>query len=129
RGYINNEDLTKEHFIENPFGEGMIYKTGDLVKWLPDGNIAFLGRIDNQVKIRGFRIELSEIDRKLLSIDGIKQSLTMVHNISNTKTICSYVISDEQIDTKYLKSTLEKLLPSYMIPTFITQLKEFPLNI
>ena len=129
RGYINNEDLTKEHFIENPFGEGMIYKTGDLVKWLPDGNIAFLGRIDNQVKIRGFRIELSEIDRKLLSINGIKQSLTMVHNISNTKTICSYVISDEQIDTKYLKSTLEKLLPSYMIPTFITQLKEFPLNI
>lgn len=129
RGYINNEDLTKEQFIENPFGEGMIYKTGDLVKWLPDGNIAFLGRIDNQVKVRGFRIELSEIDRKLLAVNNIKQALTVVKNINNNKTICSYIISDEEIDIKNLKGILSKHLPPYMVPTFIMQLKEFPLNI
>ena len=129
RGYINNEDLTKEQFMDNPFGDGLIYKTGDLVKWLPDGNIAFLGRIDNQVKVRGFRIELSEIDRKLLAINDIKQALTIVKNINNNKTICSYIISDKEIDIKNLKNTLEKYLPSYMVPTFIMQLKDFPLNI
>lgn len=129
RGYLNNENLTKEQFVSNPFGDGIIYKTGDLVKWLPDGNIAFLGRIDNQVKVRGFRIELSEIDRKLLDINNIKQALTVIKNINNNKTICSYVLSDEQIDIKKLKSILEKHLPSYMVPTFIMQLKEFPLNI
>ena len=66
KGYFHRPDLTQQQFISNPFGEGMLYKTGDLVKWLPDGNLEFLGRIDNQVKVRGFRIELSEIDRKIL---------------------------------------------------------------
>ena len=130
RGYLNNSDLTKEQFIKNPFGEGLIYKTGDLVKWLHDGNIEFIGRIDNQVKVRGFRIELSEIDRKILSqASNIKQALTMVQNINNTKTICSYIVSDDQIDIAELKNTLKKYLPAYMLPTFIMQLKEFPLNI
>ncbi len=129
KGYLNNDSLTKEQFVQNPFGEGLVYKTGDLVKWLPDGNIEFLGRIDNQVKVRGFRIELSEIDRKILLDTTIKQSLTIVQNIHNTKTICSYIVSDKEINLLKLKSELGKHLPVYMIPTFITQLKEFPLNI
>ena len=129
KGYLNNDSLTKKQFIQNPFGEGFIYKTGDLVKWLPDGNIEFLGRIDNQVKVRGFRIELSEIDRKILLDTTIKQSLTIVQNIHNTKTICSYIVSDKKINLQKLKSNLGKHLPVYMIPTFIMQLKEFPLNI
>ncbi len=129
KGYLNRKDLTKEKFIDDPFSNGTIYKTGDLVKWLPDGNLIFIGRIDNQVKIRGFRIELSEIDKQILATNNIKHVITIVQNINQTKTICSYIISDEQINIANLKHTLEKQLPNYMIPNFITQLKDFPLNI
>jgi len=129
KGYFHRPDLTQQQFISNPFGEGMLYKTGDLVKWLPDGNLEFLGRIDNQVKVRGFRIELSEIDRKILLDTSIKQSLTVVKNIHQSKVICSYLVSDREISIKDLKATLAKSLPSYMIPAFIMQLPAFPLNI
>ncbi len=130
KGYLNNPNLTKQQFIQNPFGEGTIYKTGDLVKWLPDGNIIFIGRIDHQVKIRGFRVELSEIDRQiLLQEKNIKQSLTVVQVIHNVKTLCSYILSDIEIDFRILKDKLAKCLPVYMIPTFIIQLPCFPLNI
>ncbi|WP_173966804.1 AMP-binding protein, partial [Flavobacterium collinsii] len=74
RGYLNQEELTREKFIENPFKEGdRIYKTGDLARWLPDGNLEFIGRKDNQVKIRGYRIELGEIENVLSSVRGISQ--------------------------------------------------------
>ena len=129
KGYLNNDGLTEEQFIDNPFRDGILYKTGDLVKWLSDGNIVFMGRIDNQVKVRGFRIELSEIDKQILSVNNIKQSLTILQNINNTKTICSYIVSDDEININNLKHKLEKYLPNYMLPTFIMQLKEFPLNI
>lgn len=129
KGYLNREDLTKEQFIPNPFGEGLVYKTGDFVKWLPDGNLEFLGRIDHQVKVRGYRIELSEIDRKILLNETIKQSLTIVKNFHENKTICSYIVSDQKIDLKALKTFLGEHLPSYMVPSFIMQLDAFPLNI
>ena len=128
-GYLNNEILTAEKFIKNPFEEGNIYKTGDLVKWLPDGNIEFIGRIDNQVKIRGFRIELSEIDNHILTYPNIKQVISIVQNINNTKIICSYLVASENIDTNKLKSYLSKTLANYMIPTYIMQLEKLPLNI
>ena len=128
-GYINNETLTSEKFIKNPFEEGIIYKTGDLVKWLPDGNIEFIGRIDNQVKIRGFRIELSEIDTHILTYPNIKQAISIIQNINNTKTICSYIVGDENINKNKLKSHLSKTLANYMIPTYIIQLDKLPLNI
>ncbi|WP_143152559.1 non-ribosomal peptide synthetase, partial [Clostridium cavendishii] len=74
RGYLNNNKLTEEKFIENPYKSGeRMYKTGDLARWLPDGNIEFLGRIDHQVKVRGFRIELGEIETRLLEVEGIKE--------------------------------------------------------
>ena len=130
KGYLSNANLTNEQFIQNPFGEGIIYKTGDLVKWLPDGNIEFIGRIDNQVKVRGFRIELSEIDKQILDkFSEIKNSLSIIHNINNSKIICSYIVSDTKININKLKTNLEKILPSYMVPTFIMQLDELPLNI
>ena len=78
RGYLNNNNLTEEKFIKNPFGDGVLYKTGDLVKWLSDGNIEFIGRIDNQVKIRGFRVELNEINSKILQFPNIKESTTCI---------------------------------------------------
>ena len=130
KGYLNNKDLTGDKFIKNPFEEGIMYKTGDLVKWLPDGNIEFIGRIDNQVKVRGFRIELSEIDKQILDKDSdIKQSLTIIHNANNSKFICSYIVSNKSIDVNKLRTNLEKTLPAYMVPTFITQLNDLPLNI
>ena len=128
-GYLNNETLTNEKFIKNPFGDDVIYKTGDLVKWLPNGNIEFIGRIDNQVKIRGFRIELSEIDTHILTYPNIKQTISIVQNINNVKVIYSYIVAKENIDTNKLKSYLSKTLANYMIPKYIIQLEKLPLNI
>ena len=129
KGYLNNSDLTKEKFISNPFGAGTIYKTGDLVKWLPDGNIEFIGRIDNQIKLRGFRIELNEIDNTILTYPNIKQSVSIIQNINNNKTICSYIVSDKSIDITCLKKYLSKILANYMIPSHIISLDKLPLNI
>ena len=124
-GYLNREDLNSEKFIPNPFGEGYIYKTGDLVYLLPDGNINYIGRIDNQIKLRGFRIELSEIDSKILTYPGIKESVTVI----NSNQICSYIISNETISLDKLTNYLKGILPVFMIPNFIMQLDSLPLNV
>jgi len=123
-GYLNKEELTNEKFIKNPFGEGRVYKTGDLAVLLPDGCINYIGRIDNQVKLRGFRIELSEIDTKILEFPGIKQSITII----NSNIICSYIVTKEKISLENLKKHLRKILPSYMVPTYIKELDSIPLN-
>lgn len=81
RGYLNKPKLTAEKFVSNPFGTGRMYRTGDLVRWLPDGNIEFLGRIDEQVKIRGFRIELGEIESVLRKQQGITDVAVIAENI------------------------------------------------
>ena len=128
KGYWNNEELTKEKFIPNPFGSGMIYKTGDLVRWLPDGNIEFMGRIDNQVKIRGFRIELSEINQKISEYSAIKEAFTTITVIDEVKYICSYIVEKNSFDIDDLKNYLSNYLPSYMIPTYFVKLKKLPIN-
>ena len=124
-GYLNRDELTKEKFIDNPFGEGKVYKTGDLVSLLPNGAINYIGRIDNQVKLRGFRIELSEIDNKILEFPGIKESITIIYS----NTICSYIITKSDISLKDLKKHLSEELPAFMVPSFITILNSLPLNI
>ena len=129
KGYLNNEKLTLEKFIQNPFGNDIIYKTGDLAKWLPDGNIEFIGRIDNQVKVRGFRIELSEIDLKILEYPNINYATTILSTINNEKVICSYFVANTNIDLVKLKDFLKISLPSYMIPTYMLQLEKFEMNI
>lgn len=128
KGYYHNTELTNEKFIPNPFGKGMIYKTGDLVKWRADGTIDFLGRIDNQVKIRGFRVELGEINLHINNFAGIKEAVTIVNTIQNEKVICSYFVSDSTIVISDLKKYLSQFLPAYMIPTYFMQLKKFPIN-
>ena len=128
RGYLNNDELTNEKFIDSPFSEEKLYKTGDLTKWLPNGQIEFMGRIDSQVKIRGFRIELEEINVKISNYPNIKEVTTVIHNINNEKTICSYIVSDKNIDIADLKIFLKQVLPSYMIPTYFMQLKKLPIN-
>ncbi|MCS4459771.1 non-ribosomal peptide synthetase, partial [Clostridium botulinum] len=130
RGYVNRIELTSEKFIDNPFELGTkMYKTGDLARWLPDGNIEFLGRIDNQVKIRGFRIELGEIENRLLQHENIKEAAVLVkENKDSEKYICAYVVSEKNLEELDLKSHLKETLPEYMVPAYFVELEKMPLT-
>ncbi len=129
-GYLNNPLLTSEKFTLNPLavGKGM-YHTGDLARWLPDGNIEFLGRIDHQVKIRGFRIELGEVENALLKHQGIKESVVIARDDNGDKYLCAYIICNSDIDLDSLRTYLATCLPEYMVPSYIVELKELPLTI
>lgn len=130
RGYLNNRQLTTEKFIANPFGaHSLMYDTGDLGCWLPDGNIQFSGRRDKQVKIRGYRIELGEIESALLGIDtAMKQVLVTDREFRGAKTLVAYYVTDRSRDRKELKAYLQKRLPEYMIPSFYMELDRIPLT-
>jgi amino acid adenylation domain-containing protein len=141
RGYLNNPGLTMEKFIPNPFIKAeMIYKTGDLARWLPDGNLEFLGRTDEQVKIRGARIELREIEKQLLKHNQIEQTTVLAKEDKNgDKYLCAYFVRTE-IDDKRALSLTEKqrdsqlkhylsgTLPGYMIPSYFVQVENIPLT-
>lgn len=127
-GYLNNPSYTSQKFIPNPFDDGILYKTGDLVKWLSNGSIDFIGRIDNQVKIRGFRVELNEITLKIQEYKNINECISVIKTINNEKVICSYFSAKEKIDTMELKNWLLDYLPPYSIPTYLVQLEALPIN-
>ncbi|NOQ24319.1 MAG: amino acid adenylation domain-containing protein, partial [Bacteroidales bacterium] len=128
-GYLNNPELTKEKFIDHPFKEGeRLYKTGDQARWLPDGNIEFLGRIDHQVKIRGFRIELGEIENTLLKHKNIKESVVLAREENGDKYLCAYVLGKEELNHDELRAYMSSQLPDYMVPTYFVELDSFPLN-
>ena len=127
-GYLNRPELTAEKFIDNPFGEGKLYKTGDLAYWREDGNIAYVGRNDFQVKIRGLRIELGEIENAICSIDGISQAVAVVRkNNEGRQLICAFY-TGAKVDTKDIRSHIGKKLPKYMLPHICTHLDEMPLT-
>jgi fengycin family lipopeptide synthetase D len=129
RGYWGNDELTNEKFIANPFNENeRIYRTGDIAKWLPDGNIKYLNRIDNQVKIRGNRIELGEIEYTLSNHEKIKEVVVMAVGKEDEKSLCAYIISEVEIDTNELRIYLSKSLPEFMIPSYFVRLEELPLT-
>ncbi len=137
RGYLNNAELTKEKYFADPFAsadtpdqeENQVYKTGDLARWLPDGSIEFLGRMDNQVKIRGYRIELGEIENYLLAVNDIKESVVIAGNDKNGNIcLCAYLVSDAEIDAAELRSRLSDQLPGYMIPAHFIQIEKMPLT-
>lgn len=130
RGYLNNRELTEETFIECPFIPGeRIYKTGDMARWLPDGNIEYLGRIDHQVKIRGFRIELGEIESKLLAYETIKEAAVAVREDGEgNKQLCAYLVSDAEITVPDIRKFLSMELPEYMIPAYFVRLEKMPLS-
>ncbi|OIN82908.1 non-ribosomal peptide synthetase [Francisella sp. TX07-6608] len=133
RGYLNLPELTKERFIDNPFatlddiakGYTRLYKTGDICKWLANGEIEYIGRNDFQVKLRGFRIELGEIENVISAIDNIKQSCVLVNN----ETLVAYYVANTEIDETAIKDHLAEKLPEYMIPSFYMRLESFPLTI
>lgn len=128
RGYMNMPELTAEKFIESPFlpGERM-YKSGDLARWLPDGNLEFLGRKDHQVKIRGFRIETGEIEFQLLKHGLIKEAVVVARG-DEDKYLCAYYTAYEELSTSRLKDFLGRRLPDYMIPSYFVQLDAMPLT-
>ncbi|EPR11937.1 hybrid non-ribosomal peptide synthetase/type I polyketide synthase [Ruminiclostridium papyrosolvens] len=129
RGYMNHEKLTQEKFTENPFVQGeRIYRTGDMARWLPDGNIEYLGRMDEQVKIRGFRIELAEIESVLKKQIGVKDAAVAVKEKSGDKSICAYIVSDQKIRASDIKDSLRKELPEYMVPAYILQIEKIPVT-
>ncbi|WP_370901397.1 amino acid adenylation domain-containing protein, partial [Chryseobacterium gossypii] len=132
RGYLNRPDLTAERFIENPVQgkNDRLYKTGDLVRWLPDGNIEYIGRNDFQVKIRGYRIELGEIENKLYQFPGVKQSIVLVkENKTGMKYLAGYYVSDDELSAEDLAVFLSGSLPEYMIPGAFVHLTELPLTV
>jgi amino acid adenylation domain-containing protein len=132
RGYLNRPTFTGDKFINNPFACGeKLYKTGDLGRCLPDGNLEFLGRIDHQVKIRGFRIELGEIESHLLRIDGIKEAVVIDRKSdSGDKYLCGYIVYDKakSLNIKDIRDKLSRYLPDYMIPFYFVQLEKIPLT-
>jgi len=130
KGYIGNERFTAEKFVTDPFAKHrkMIYRTGDLARWLPDGNIEYLGRIDQQVKIRGFRIELGEIESQLMFYPAIRHAVVTVHENQGDKRLAAYYVADSAIAAPRLMEFLRGKLPLYMVPTFYLQLKEIPMT-
>ncbi|HEY9877512.1 MAG TPA: amino acid adenylation domain-containing protein [Leptolyngbyaceae cyanobacterium] len=134
RGYLNRPDLTEEKFLQNPFSDEpgtRLYKTNDLARYLPNGNIEFLGRIDNQVKIRGFRIELGEIEAVLAQHPTVKEAVvTARKDISGNKSLVAYIVShQEQASTiDELRRFLKQKLPDYMLPGAFVLLEALPLT-
>ncbi len=131
-GYYQDEKATMEKFIPNPLSsdpEDLIYKTGDLGKLLPDGNVHFLGRKDYQVKIRGVRVELGEIEKHLLHQPKITEAVVIDHQDENGNTyLAAYLMADYELDINDLRSSLSLYLPDYMIPAYFTQLEKIPLT-
>ncbi|CAF2107000.1 unnamed protein product [Rotaria magnacalcarata] len=145
RGYLNRPELTAERFLPNPFQtdeekkqgkNARLYKTGDLVRWLLNGEIEYLGRNDLQVKIRGLRIELGEIEAVLSSYQGVKQSVVIATDAKTVdgeerirKYLVGYYVSDYEIDESDVKLYMETKLPDYMIPNRLMRLEKIPVNI
>jgi len=133
RSYLNRPEKTAEVYIQNPFSNdpkfSRIYRTGDIVRYLPDGNIQFAGRKDGQVKIRGFRIELKEIEAVIRQYPGMKDVTVQAFEYDNGgKFVAAYIVSDEQVDIKDLNAFIGKQKPSYMIPAATMQIDSIPLN-
>ncbi len=133
RGYLNRPELTAEKFVANPYATGeenaRLYRTGDLVRWLPDGNLEFLGRIDQQVKIRGYRIELGEIEQQLLHHPEVKDVIVIDRSSKEgTKYLCAYFSAEHELSAAMLQSFLARELPDYMVPACFVQLAAIPLT-
>jgi amino acid adenylation domain-containing protein len=135
RGYLNRDDLTAERFLKDPFSaapNARMYKTGDLGRYLPDGNIEYLGRNDDQVKIRGFRIELGEIEAKLAQAENIKETVVLAREDEpGDKRLVAYFTQhapDETVDIEALRTRLQAQLPAYMVPAAYVRLDALPLT-
>ena len=129
-GYLNNKEKTDLAFIKNPFDDnihgGMLYKSGDLVKRLADGNIEFVSRKDTQVKIRGHRIEIAEIETRMNEIAEVNDAVVVVEIIDGEKTLKGFFTADVELPFYHIVENLKETLPSYMIPTKLKQIEDIP---
>ncbi|KAF9343395.1 hypothetical protein BGX26_005813, partial [Mortierella sp. AD094] len=132
RGYLNRPDLTEKAFLPDPFAadqESRMYKTGDLVRYLPDGNLIFLGRNDHQVKIRGFRIELAEIEARLTDHSVVKEAVVLALGEGASKRLIAYVVAEPIEGLAHsLYEHISSKLPEYMIPAAFVRLDVLPLT-
>ncbi|MGG8495336.1 amino acid adenylation domain-containing protein [Tenacibaculum sp. TC6] len=127
RGYINRPEQNTMAFINNPFKEGdKLYKTGDICRWLYDGNIEFKSRSGEMIKIRGYRVEKGEISSAILSFPDIKEAVISFKK--EQQILSAYIVADKSITSKNLKEYLKGILPEYMIPTYIISLEKIPLT-
>lgn len=130
KGYINLPSKTKESFFPIKLNKKImnVYKTGDIVKELPDGNLTFIGRSDSQVKIRGYRIELDEIESALLQQDSVRQCAVIVNHAEHRKYLTAYIKPKAKADLSEIKSALQRKLPGYMIPSAFIALNHLPMT-
>jgi amino acid adenylation domain-containing protein len=140
RGYLNRVELTTGKFVDNPYKTGdRLYRSGDLARLTLNGEMEYMGRIDNQVKIRGFRIELGEIERRLLKSKTVSSAVVVARkirertaregNTGGAKYLCAYIVPAGELDTEDLKRQLAKDLPDYMVPSYFTAIEKIPLTI
>jgi amino acid adenylation domain-containing protein len=133
RGYLHSPELTAEKFVPHPFsasGGERLYRTGDVGRWLGNGSIEFLGRVDEQVKLRGFRIELGEIEAVLSRHAAVREAVVVVQEVNQDKRLVAYVVSagEPEVSSTELRSYLREQLPAYMVPAFFVTLAELPLT-
>lgn len=138
RGYLNRPHLTAERFLPDPFGDaagGRLYRTGDVVKYLEDGNVEFVGRADRQVKVRGHRIELGEVEAALSSHPEVGQCAVAAVEVAGHKQLVAYVVParvagevTETVSSRTWREYLQKRLPEYMVPPVLIELEEMPLT-
>ncbi|MGK7888718.1 MAG: amino acid adenylation domain-containing protein [Leptolyngbyaceae cyanobacterium] len=134
QGYFNRPELTAERFVANPFARELgerLYKTGDLVRYLPDGAVEFLGRLDNQVKLRGFRIELGEIETAIAQFNTVKTAVVIVREDQpGDKRLVAYVVPNttQSLNPDTLRQQLKQQLPEYMVPSTVVEMETLPLN-
>ena len=131
KGYLNQEELTQKKFVKNPFVPGeLMFKTGDAVRWSAEGNIEFIGRLDNQVKIRGFRVELGEIESVIMDADMVYQSAVIAKKIKGENALIAYysMKPGEELDEALLTNYIKKRLADYMVPAQLISLEEMPMT-
>jgi acyl-coenzyme A synthetase/AMP-(fatty) acid ligase/acyl carrier protein len=130
RGYVGEPELTAERFFADPFaadGQARVYDTGDLARWLPDGTLEFMGRIDEQVKIRGYRVEPAEVDSALKRHAGVTEAITVAHAVSDGDVrLVSYCTIEANVQETGLRGHLSEWLPEYMLPGAIVVVEELP---
>jgi amino acid adenylation domain-containing protein len=132
RGYLNQPEMTAERFIQDPFNHRLgarLYKTGDLARYFPDGNLEFVGRIDDQVKLHGFRVELGEITAVLHQHPNVREAVVVLREDEpGQKQLVAYIVTRQPINVYELRSFLKQKLPEYMLPAQFIQLKNLPLT-
>ena len=131
RGYLNRPDLTAERFVPNPFADDgtRLYRTGDLARYRSNGEIEFLGRLDNQVKVRGFRIDLGEIEAALLAHPAVREAVVTTRTDSGDKHLAAYLVPrNGHLPTKEVRQFLNTRLPAYMVPSVFSWLEALPLS-